>query len=77
MNNQTIIENLLDMWLSTVQLEAIKDNWKAFYDNPMGYKDTAIIGAVKQFITEKISIKGGITLKDGKLVVVPISYEVK
>ena len=52
MNNQAIIENLLDMWLSTVQLEAIKDNWKAFYNNPADYKDTVVVAMVKQFIEE-------------------------
>ena len=31
MNNQAIIENLLDMWLSSAQLEAIKKGWNAFY----------------------------------------------
>ena len=52
MNNQAIIENLLDMWLSSAQLEAIKEGWRAFYENPSAYKETIVITMVKQFIKE-------------------------
>lgn len=52
MNNQAIIENLLDMWLSSAQLEAIKDGWNAFYENPSAYKGTIVIAMVKQFVQE-------------------------
>lgn len=52
MNNQAIIENLLDMWLSTAQLEAIKEGWNAFYNNPADYKGTVVVAMVKQFVEE-------------------------
>ena len=52
MNNQAIIENLLDMWLSSAQLEAIKEGWRAFYENPSAYKGTIVVTMVKQFIEE-------------------------
>lgn len=48
MSKQALIENILDMWLSQKQLEYIKDGWKAFYNNPMEYKDTIVIDLVKQ-----------------------------
>ena len=44
------IENLLDMWLSSAQLEAIKEGWKAFYENPSAYKGTIVVTMVKQFV---------------------------
>ena len=43
MNNQAIIECLLDMWLSQKQLKKIKTDWKAFYNDPVKYKDTIVI----------------------------------
>lgn len=52
MNNQAIIENILDMWLTTTQLEAIKEDWKAFYNSPLDYKDTIVVYMVKQFVNE-------------------------
>lgn len=52
MNNQAIIECLLDMWLSQKQLKKIKTDWKAFYNDPVKYKDTIVIEMVKQAITE-------------------------
>lgn len=52
MNNQALIENILDMWLSQKQLESIKENWKAFYNNPLQYKDSVVVEMVKQSITE-------------------------
>ena len=52
MNNQAIIECLLDMWLSQKQLKKIKTDWKAFYNDPVKYKDTIVIEMVKQSITE-------------------------
>lgn len=50
MNNQAIIENLLDMWLSNAELKAIKEGWNAFYNNPADYKNTVIVAMVKEFI---------------------------
>ena len=47
MNTQAIIENLLDMWLSTKQLHYIAENWKAFYTDPLRYKNSIVIDMVK------------------------------
>lgn len=52
MNNQAIIENLLDMWLSTAELKAIKEGWNAFFTNPADYKDTVVVSMVKQFVND-------------------------
>lgn len=52
MNKQAMIENVLDMWLSQNQLEMIKRDWKAFYDNPLKYKGTVIVEMVKQDLQE-------------------------
>ena len=46
MNNQALIENMLDMWLSQKQLELIKEEWKAFYNNPLQYKNTIVVEMV-------------------------------
>lgn len=52
MNNQAIIENLLDMWLSTAELNAIREGWNAFYTNPADYKGTIVVSMVKQSIND-------------------------
>ena len=52
LNNQSIIENLLDMWLSQKQLEKIKTDWNAFYNDPLKYKDSVVIEMVKLALQE-------------------------
>ena len=52
MNNQAIIENMLDMWLSQKQLEKIKEGWNAFYNDPLKYKVTVVIDMVKLDVRE-------------------------
>ena len=47
MDNQAIIENMLDMWLSQKQLEKIKDGWNAFYNDPLKYKRTVVVDMVR------------------------------
>lgn len=47
MNKQALIENILDLWLSQRQLEYIQTGWKAFYDDPLKYKDTIVPELVK------------------------------
>jgi len=47
MTKQAMIENVLDMWLSQKQLETIKEDWKAFYNDPEKYKNTIVIDMVK------------------------------
>ena len=52
MNNQAIIENLFDMWLSQKQLNAIKNGWNAFYNNPLEYEGTIVVEMVKLYLQE-------------------------
>lgn len=50
MTKQAIIENILDMWLSCSELEMVKTEWKAFYNEPIKYANTIVIDMVKQSI---------------------------
>lgn len=52
MNKQTLIEIILDMWLSQKQLEKIKDGWKVFYNDPLKYKGSVAIDMVKLDLQE-------------------------
>ena len=52
MTKQELLENVLDMWLTQKQIESIKTGWKAFYENPMQYKNSVVIDMVKQFLKE-------------------------
>lgn len=52
MTKQAMIENVMDMWLTQKQIETIKTEWKAFYENPMQYKNSVVIDMVKQFLKE-------------------------
>ena len=52
MNNQTIIENMLDMWLSQKQLEKIKEGWNAFYNDPLKYEGTIVVDMVRLDVRE-------------------------
>ena len=52
MNNQAIIENMLDMWLSQKQLEKIKESWNAFYTDPLKYKGIVVVDMVKLDLQE-------------------------
>ena len=52
MNNQALIENILDLWLSHRQLEYIRTEWKAFYSNPLKYKDSVVPTLVKLGLSE-------------------------
>ena len=47
MNKQGLIENILDMWLSQKQIEMIKRDWNAFYNDPLKYKETVVVDMVK------------------------------
>ena len=47
MDNQAIIENMLDMWLSQKQLEKIKEGWNAFYNDPLKYEGTIVVDIVR------------------------------
>ena len=52
MDNQAIIENMLDMWLSQKQLEKIKEGWNAFYNDPLKYKGTVVVDMVRLDVRE-------------------------
>ena len=52
MTKQALIENVLDMWLSQKQLDAIKTGWYAFYSDPMAYKDSVVVDMVKLSLEE-------------------------
>lgn len=52
MTKQAIIENVLDMWLTQKQLDAIEEDWNAFYNNPMLYKNSIVVDMIKQFLME-------------------------
>lgn len=50
MTKQALLENVLDMWLTQKQIEAIKTGWNAFYSDPMQYKNSVVADMVKQFL---------------------------
>ena len=52
MTKQALLENVLDMWLTQKQLDVIEENWKAFFNNPMQYKNSVVVDMVKQFLME-------------------------
>lgn len=52
MTKQALIENILDMWLTQKQLEIIKIDWKAFYNEPMKYKNSVVVDMVKLSLTD-------------------------
>lgn len=52
MSKQALIENLLDLWLSQRQLEYIQTEWKAFYSDPLKYKNTVVPALVKLGLSE-------------------------
>lgn len=41
------LENVLDMWLTSSQLEYIYKEWNAFFNNPYLYANTIVIDMVK------------------------------
>lgn len=55
MTKQALLENILDMWLTQKQIEAIKTGWKAFYENPMQYKNSVVVDMVKQFLEKEVA----------------------
>ena len=52
MNNQALIENMLDMWLSQKQLEKIKEGWNAFYNDPLKYNGSVVVDMIKLDLQE-------------------------
>lgn len=52
MTKQALLEHVLDMWLTSKQIEAIKTGWNAFYNDPMQYKNSVVIDMVKLFLQD-------------------------
>ena len=52
MTKQALLENVLDMWLTQKQIDAIENGWNAFYNNPMQYKHSVVGDMVKLFLQE-------------------------
>ena len=50
MTKQAILENVLDMFLTSQQIDYIKDEWKAFYTDPLKYKDSVVVDMVKMAV---------------------------
>ena len=47
MTKQALLENVLDMFLTSKQIDAIQDGWNAFYKDPMKYKNSVVVDMVK------------------------------
>ena len=52
MTKQAILEHVLDMWLTTKQMDSIRIQWHAFFADPLKYKDTIVPEMVKQYLSE-------------------------
>lgn len=52
MNKQSLLENILDMWLTENQINHIRKEWKAFYNDPIFYKNSVIVDMVKLSLEE-------------------------
>ena len=52
MNKQSLLENILDMWLTENQINHIKKEWKAFYNDLIFYKNSVIVDMVKLSLEE-------------------------
>ena len=52
MTKQALLEYVLDMWLTSKQIEAIENGWNAFYNSPMQYKNSVVVDMVKLFLQE-------------------------
>lgn len=52
MNKQSLLENILDMWLTEKQINHIRKEWNAFYNNPDFYKNSVVVDMVKLSLEE-------------------------
>lgn len=44
---QMLLENILDMFLTSKQIKEIENGWKAFYNDPMQYKNSVVVDMVR------------------------------
>lgn len=47
MTKQALLESVLDMFLTSKQIEYIAEDWKAFYNNPLKFKNSVVVDMVK------------------------------
>ena len=52
MTKQALLEHVLDMWLTSKQIEHIKEGWNAFYNEPLKYKNSVVVDMVKLSLQE-------------------------
>lgn len=52
MSKQALLEYVLDMFLTSKQIEEIQDGWKAFYQDPIFYKNSIVVDMVKLSLSE-------------------------
>ena len=52
MSKQAILENVLDMFLTSKQIKAIEIGWNAFYNEPLQYKNSVVVDMVKLSLEE-------------------------
>jgi hypothetical protein len=47
MDKHELIEDILNMQLSTGQMDSIEVDWSAFYDNPEQYRNSIVVDMVR------------------------------
>lgn len=52
MSRQSIVENILDMWLVSSEMDYIKEFWLGFWKDPLKYKNSALPNMIVQDIRE-------------------------
>lgn len=52
MTKQALLEHVLDMWLTSKQIEYIKEGWNAFYNEPLKYQNSVVVDMVKLSLQE-------------------------
>lgn len=65
-----IINQILSDNLQQDELEALAQDWKAFYENPGGYSESPVVEMVKQWLQDYRKQKDGQTITDNDLLLV-------
>ena len=53
MTKQALLENILDQFLTSKQIKSIQEGWKAFYNEPLKYKNSIVVDMVKLSLESK------------------------
>jgi len=53
MTKQALLENVLDMFLTSKQIAQIEHGWKAFYNEPLQYANSVVVDMVKLSLESK------------------------